>query len=99
LIQAAEPELVRDEVRQNLLPLEIDLAQKIKAGVTTFREAGSEQAYFGDPAAATAEEGQPTYEALAAMLVTAILESREANVQREKPSGSSPHCTEETAAQ
>jgi creatinine amidohydrolase len=83
LVMAAQPELMRDAIRKELAPLEIDLAQKIKAGVRTFREAGSEQAYFGDPAAATPEEGRSTYEALATMLVTTILEAREANVKRE----------------
>jgi creatinine amidohydrolase len=79
LVMAAQPELTRDELRQQLEPLEIDLAQKIKAGVTTFKDAGSEQAYFGNPAAATPEEGHSTYEALTTMLVTTILEAMENN--------------------
>lgn len=74
LVLAAQPELVREEVRRELPPLDINLAEKVREGVHSFKEAGSEQAYFGDPAAATQEEGEATYQALANMLVTSILE-------------------------
>lgn len=77
LVLAVEPRLVREGVRRELSPLEIDLAKKIREGVRTFKEAGGERAYFGDPAAATAEEGVAIYRALANMLVISILEALE----------------------
>jgi len=79
LVLAAQPELVHDDIRRELPPLEINLAEKIKQGVDNFKEAGGEQAYFGDPAAGTPEEGEATYQALANMLVTSILEKLELN--------------------
>ncbi len=75
LVMAAGPDLVREARRRALPAVEISIAQKIKEGVRTFREAGGHQAYFGDPAAATVEEGESTYEALAAMVETAVLEA------------------------
>ncbi|MBK7644674.1 MAG: creatininase family protein [Planctomycetes bacterium] len=68
LVLAAEPESVRDF---HALPkVRIDLIEKAKAGVESFREAGAKDAYCGDPAAASAEEGRALYETLADEVVT-----------------------------
>jgi hypothetical protein len=61
--------MVDEEARAGLPALEIDLPAKIKAGAKNFLECGGDQAYFGDPRAATAAEG----EALFAVLVEATL--------------------------
>jgi len=55
--------------------LDIDLAKAMKAGVHTFKEAGAQQAYFGDPDGATVEEGNATYELLVTMVVTTVREA------------------------
>ncbi|HZS38582.1 MAG TPA: creatininase family protein [Polyangia bacterium] len=75
LVLAARPELVRDQVRAGLAPLPIDLAKAMKAGVRTFVEAGAAQAYFGDPAAATVEEGDAIYALLVTMIVETVRET------------------------
>ena len=75
LVLAARPELVRDHERARLSPLQIDLAKAMKAGVRTFGEAGARDAYFGDPAAATREEGDDLYARLVTMVVTTIEEA------------------------
>jgi creatinine amidohydrolase len=75
LVLAARPELVRDGARASLPPLPIDLAQAMKAGVRTFVEAGARDAYFGDPAAATRQEGDAIYGLLVTMIVTTIAET------------------------
>lgn len=75
LVMAANPELVRDEIRESLERVNISIADKIREGVTTFNAAGASEAYFGNPKAASREEGQATYEALSDMLVTATLET------------------------
>ncbi len=75
LVMAARPELVRDDIRTTLEPVPISIAEKIRQGAQSFIEAGGVRAYFGDPRAASGEEGNATYEALADMLVTAILET------------------------
>jgi creatinine amidohydrolase len=71
LMLAAAPQLVDEEARLGLPPLEVDLPARIKAGAKNFLECGGEQAYFGDPRAATAAEG----EALFAVLVEATLKA------------------------
>lgn len=75
LVLAVRPGRVDDDLRKGLPANPISIGRKIKEGVTSFREAGGDQAYFGDPAAASAEEGDATYEILAAMIETAVLEA------------------------
>src|SRR6185295_18850736 len=75
LVMAARPELVRYEIRQQLERVPISIAEKIKEGARTFTEAGGTQAYFGDPRAASREEGEAMYEALSDMIVTAVIEA------------------------
>jgi creatinine amidohydrolase len=72
---AARPELVREEVRGGLERVPISIAEKIREGAHTFTEAGGDQAYFGDPGAASSEEGEASYEALSDMIVTAVVEA------------------------
>lgn len=75
LVLAARPELVKDAVRRTLAPRPIDLAKAMRAGVKTFTEAGAQEAYFGDPAAATREEGDAIYALLVTMVVTTVRET------------------------
>jgi creatinine amidohydrolase len=77
LVMAARPELVREQIRKSLEPVPISIARKIKDGAETFREAGGHAAYFGDPQAASREDGEASYEALANMIVTAVIEALE----------------------
>ena len=64
---------VRDEVRQSLAPNPQSLSKAIKAGKHTFEAAGGPRAYFGDPAAATADEGARLVDALGSILEEAVL--------------------------
>lgn len=73
LVLAARPDLVRPGYR-SLQKVLVNLAEKIRAGARSFEEVGASQAYCGEPAAASAEEGHRSYDALAEMLVTAFLE-------------------------
>jgi creatinine amidohydrolase len=72
LVLAARPELVRDEVRRSLMVKPIDLARAMREGKRTFGEAGAPEAYFGDPAAASVEEGNDIYTRLTAMVVEEV---------------------------
>lgn len=75
LVMADRPELVRETQRQDLSPVWIDLPDRIRNhGALTFKEAGSEWAYFGDPARASAAEGAMIFDALAMMVATAVKE-------------------------
>src|SRR5881628_3483502 len=64
---------VRDEVRQSLTPNPQSLSEAIKLGKRTFEEAGGPRAYFGDPAAASAEEGARLVAALGSILEEAVI--------------------------
>lgn len=75
LVMAARPELVREDVRRTLERVPISIAEKIRDGARTFKEAGGTEAYFGSPTEATHAEGEASYDALAAMLVTAVIEA------------------------
>lgn len=75
LVMAARPELVREEIRRSLERVPISIADKIKQGARNFTEAGGTQAYFGDPQAASREEGESMYQALSDMIVTAVTEA------------------------
>lgn len=77
LVMASRPELVREEIRESLDRVPISIAEKIKEGARNFIEAGGKEAYFGDPRAASPEEGETTYEALSDMIVTAVMEAIE----------------------
>ena len=73
VVLAKRPELVREEMRAGLEPNPASLSEAIHKGQRTFTEAGGGAAYFGDPAAATAEEGAATVAELGAILEEAIL--------------------------
>lgn len=75
LASAGARHLVRDGERAQLPPLDINLAKAMKQGATRFEEAGATRAYFGDPAAATIEEGEWLYERLVTMVVTVVHET------------------------
>lgn len=71
LVLAADPFLVR-EVATSLEPNAISLSRAIREGKRTFVEAGGPRAYFGDPAAASAAEGESLYGALVAIFAEAV---------------------------
>ncbi len=73
VVLAERPELVRQETRASLEPNPASLSEAIRKGQRTFAEAGGKMAYFGDPAAATAEEGAATIAELGTILEEAIL--------------------------
>ena len=64
---------VREKERISLPPMD-PLGPALKKGATTFAEAGGEDAYFGDPTAASAEEGEAHFETLADILTLSIME-------------------------
>jgi creatinine amidohydrolase len=73
LMMAAAPEQVRERERISLPPMD-GLAAGLKKGAKTFAEAGGEDAYFGDPTAASAEQGEAHFEALSEILALDVAE-------------------------
>ena len=75
LLLAAAPETVRWNLATTLPPVWIDLPATLRDGAKTFAAAGGDLGYFGEPATATAEEGERLFVALGTMLRDAIMES------------------------
>jgi len=73
LMMAAAPDQVRERERISLPPME-GLLAAMKKGAKTFLEAGGEDAYFGDPTAASAEEGESLFEGLVEALSMTVME-------------------------
>ncbi len=73
IVLAKRPQLVHDELRRELPPNPVSLSAAIREGKATFSEAGGPQAYFGNPAEASSEEGKNTIEILGAILEEAII--------------------------
>jgi creatinine amidohydrolase len=71
-VLAAAPVLVDDGARAGLPPVAISLSEQLQAGVGTFAAMGMDQAYAGDPAAASADEGDQLLDRLADMIVGEI---------------------------
>lgn len=75
IVMACAPELVREEVRAGLAPVDVSLSDKLRAGVSDFRDMGLSEAYAGAPAAASAAEGEELLDRLADMIVGEIGEA------------------------
>jgi len=75
LLLAAAPETVRETLLAGLPPVWVDLPARLKAGATTFAEAGGVDGYFGDPASGTAAEGAWLFGRLAEMVVLCLDEA------------------------
>ena len=73
LMMACAIDKVREKERISLPPMD-PLGPALKKGAKTFAEAGGEDAYFGDPTAANAEEGETHLETLADILTLSIME-------------------------
>jgi creatinine amidohydrolase len=74
LMLAARPEAVQPAYR-DLPRIDFDLPAAIRAGKKSFRQVGLDQAYCGDPAHATAEEGQRLFRLLASIFIEVALTS------------------------
>jgi len=74
LVMASRPQLVREGVRKALPKVDVDLGRKIREGATDFHACGGPEAYFGNPAGASIEDGNRFYEILADMIVEAVNE-------------------------
>ena len=82
VVMAAAPGLVREKIRRRLPANPASLSRAIRAGKATFEEAGVAEAYCGDPAGASREEGEKTVEVLGRIVVDAVAE------RLESPAGS-----------
>lgn len=75
IMLAADPDAVANSEREKLEPVEIGLIEKMQSGIENFIEMGAEQGYCGDPAAASAAEGEELIDKLADMICTSVEET------------------------
>ena len=73
IVMREEPDSVRNAIRRSLPPNPNSLSQAIKRGKRTFAEAGGPRAYFGNPQAASSEEGSRLVETLGSILEEAVI--------------------------
>jgi creatinine amidohydrolase len=73
LMMACARAQVREKERISLPPMDA-LGPALKKGAASFAEAGGEDAYFGDPTAASAEDGEAFFETLTDILTLSIME-------------------------
>lgn len=76
IVLAADPGAVRLERLPELEPVWIDLPARLQGGARTFDEAGGVQAYFGNPATASVEEGERLIGTLGEIVVESYLQAR-----------------------
>jgi creatinine amidohydrolase len=74
IVLASRPDLVDEDLRKSLEPNPVSLSVAIRDGKTSFKAAGGDQAYFGDPSEATAAEGTETITILGKILADAVRE-------------------------
>lgn len=72
LVLAIRPELVRMELAAGLPEHVVPLHERIAAGAKDFVECGVPRAYCGNPAGASAEEGEQSLRILSAMVVELV---------------------------
>lgn len=73
IVMAYREGAVRGALLSGLPPVWIDLPAALAAGAGTFKEAGAEQGYFGDPSAASRAEGECMLDALATIICDAYV--------------------------
>ena len=73
LMLACASASVREKERISVAPMD-GLAGALKKGAKSFADAGGEDAYFGDPTAASVEEGEAHFTTLADILTLSIME-------------------------
>lgn len=73
IVLATRPELVRLEAARQLPDNPRSLVDAIRAGQSSFEEAGGPQAYFGSPRGINPEEGRQTIAELGAILAQELL--------------------------
>ncbi|MGW5054715.1 creatininase family protein [Actinokineospora sp. NPDC004072] len=74
LVLADRPELVDSAAMADLPEVFVDMPARMAAGAADFPAMGMERAYCGAPAAATAAEGESTFDTLAELLLETIAE-------------------------
>jgi creatinine amidohydrolase len=73
IVMAARPKLVKLEAARKLKDNPRSLVDAIRAGQSTFEEAGGERAYFGSPSGINEREGRETIATLGAILAEELL--------------------------
>ena len=72
LALAVDPAGVRADIARGLEPCPLDLAGKVRSGARGLEQAGALRAYCGDPASATARDGERHLDGLASVMERAV---------------------------
>jgi creatinine amidohydrolase len=75
IVQAAQADAVREDVRRGLPEIDVSLSDAIAKGARRFADMGLARAYAGAPARATAQHGEEMLARLADMIVGEVTEA------------------------
>lgn len=75
-MMALQEDKVREEIRRRLARVEANLDEGIRQGKSHYADCGGLQAYFGDPAAASAAEGEQFLDVLAGIVSDLVVLGR-----------------------
>ena len=75
-MMALQADKIRESVRKGLKKVDADLASAFRDGKKTFEQCGAPQGYFGDPASATAADGEKYLDLLGDIVADAVLEEK-----------------------
>jgi creatinine amidohydrolase len=75
-MMALQADKIREDVRKKLAKVDADLTTAFRDGKKTFEQCGGSQAYFGNPAAATAADGEKYLDLLGDIVADAVLEEK-----------------------
>lgn len=75
IVLSAAPQLVREELLEELPEVMISLSEKLSEGIVDFEEMGLSAAYAGTPARASAAHGSDQLDRLAEMIAAEVVEA------------------------
>lgn len=75
-MMALQADKIREDARRRLKKVDVDFAAAYRAGKKSYADYGGPLAYFGDPAAASAADGEKYLDALGDILADAVLEEK-----------------------
>jgi len=75
-MMALQGDKVREELRKGLKNVPADLGAALRDGKSTYEECGGPEGYFGNPASATAADGEKYLDVLGGIVAEAVLEGK-----------------------
>jgi len=76
-MMALQADKIREDARRRLKKVDVDFPGALRSGKKAFQDFGGPQAYFGDPASASAADGEKYLDLLGDIVADAVLQEKE----------------------